>query len=219
MVTVLLETKDLRKTFFSLRALDGVDMHVQAGEMLGIMGPNGSGKSTLLNCLTGVLKPSGGQVFFRGKDITGWQASSVYKLGVARTFQIVQLFPEMTVLDNMLGAIQESEGSMAARLFRFSEDKDRLRAFELLDFLKISYLKDEYPKNLSYGQQKLLDLGMALMPNPSVMLLDEPLAGVNPTLGKEIVGLLLELINTKSYTMVVVEHNTKIMLDICHRLL
>lgn len=218
MSNTVLEIQGLQKSFYGLHALDGVDMVVKEQELLGVMGPNGSGKSTLLNCITGVLTTSGGKVSFQGKDITGWKSSSIYKIGIARTFQLVQLFPEMTVLDNMIGAIQESEGSMFSRLFKFSEENERRKALEILDFLKISHVKENYAKNLSYGQQKLLDLGMVLMSDPSLILLDEPLAGVNPTLGKEIIEHILKLIREKGYTVVIVEHNAKIMLEVCDRI-
>jgi len=214
----VLEIQGLRKNFYGLRALDGVDMALREKELLGLMGPNGSGKSTLLNCITGVLNPAAGKVTFREREITGWKSSSIYKLGIARTFQLVQLFPEMTVLDNMIGAIQESLGTMFGRLFRFSEENEKNKALEILDFLKIYHLKGNLAKNLSYGQQKLLDLGMVLMSEPSVVLLDEPLAGVNPTLGKQIIDHIMELIEVKSCTVLIVEHNAKIMLDICDRI-
>lgn len=214
----VLEIRGLRKNFYGLRALDGVDMALREKELLGLMGPNGSGKSTLLNCITGVLSPAAGKVTFREREITGWKSSSIYKLGIVRTFQLVQLFPEMTVLDNMIGAIQESLGTMFGRLFRFSEEKEKNKALEILDFLKISHLKGNLAKNLSYGQQKLLDLGMVLMSEPSVVLLDEPLAGVNPTLGRQIIDHIMELIEVKFCTVLIVEHNAKIMLDICDRI-
>jgi len=219
MKTIILETKELRKSFYGFHALDNVDIYVYESELLGIMGPNGSGKSTFLDCITGVLKPSGGQVFFMGENITDWKASSVYKLGIGRTFQLVQLFPEMSVLDNILGAAQESKGNVFRRLFRFSENEEYQKATELLKFLRIFSLKDEYAKNLSYGQQKLLDLGMVLMSDPSLILLDEPLAGVNPTLGREIIDRLVRLINNKACTVVIIEHNARLMLEICHRII
>jgi branched-chain amino acid transport system ATP-binding protein len=214
----VLTIRGLRKNFYGLRALDGVDLDIREKELLGLMGPNGSGKSTLLNCMTGVLSPTGGRVCHRDRDITGWRSSSIYRLGIARTFQLVQLFPEMTVLDNMIGAIQEGQGSMFGRLFRFSEELEKAKALELLDFLKISHLQRNLAKNLSYGQQKLLDLGMVLMSDPSVVLLDEPLSGVNPTLGREIVDHILHLIRVRGCTVLIVEHNAKIMLDICDRI-
>jgi branched-chain amino acid transport system ATP-binding protein len=212
------KVEELRKNFYGLRALDGVDMELREKELLGLMGPNGSGKSTLLNCMTGVLSTTGGRVYHRNRDITAWKSSSIYKLGVARTFQLVQLFPEMTVLDNLIGAIQESRGTMFGRLFRFSEEWEKAKAQEILEFLKIAHVKKNLAKNLSYGQQKLVDLGMVLMSDPSVVLLDEPLAGVNPTLGREIIDHILELVKVKSCTVLIIEHNAKIMLEICDRI-
>jgi branched-chain amino acid transport system ATP-binding protein len=194
-------------------------MTVNKQELLGLMGPNGSGKSTLLNCITGVLSTTSGKVYYYGRDITGWKSSSMYKLGIARTFQLVQLFRDMTVIDNMIGAIQESQGSMFSRLFKFSEKDEKEKALQILDFLKIDHLKNNLAKNLSYGQQKLLDMGMVLMSEPSVVLLDEPLAGVNPTLGKEIIDHILDLVKIKCCTVIIVEHNAKIMLDICDRII
>ena len=214
----VLKIQGLRKNFYGLRALDGVDLELKEKELLGLMGPNGSGKSTLLNCMTGVLSTTGGRVFHGSRDITGWKSSSIYKLGVARTFQLVQLFPEMTVMDNMVGAIQESRGTMFGRLFRFSEEWEKDKAESILEFLKIAHVKNSLAKNLSYGQQKLVDLGMVLMSDPSVVLLDEPLAGVNPTLGKEIIDHILELVREKSCAVLIIEHNAKIMLDICDRI-
>jgi branched-chain amino acid transport system ATP-binding protein len=216
-VTTVLRVEKLNKRFYDLRALQDVDINVEKGELVGIMGPNGSGKTTFLNCVTGILQSTAGRVYFHGNDITEWSTSHIHKVGISRTFQIVQLFPEMTVLDNMIGAIQESEGSMIGRLLRISEKKECDKAFELLEFLKIAHLRNEYAKNLSYGQQKLLDLGMALMSDPSLIMLDEPLAGVNPTLGNEIMEHILRLIDERSCTAVIVEHNAKVMLSVCDR--
>ena len=114
----LLEVRDLTKHFFRLSALSGVSLSVERGELLGIIGPNGSGKTTLFNCVTGVLRPSAGQVCFKGEDITGLSADHVHRRGIARTFQLIQLFPEMTVLETMLLAAQEREGSLLGRLVR-----------------------------------------------------------------------------------------------------
>ncbi len=215
----ILKIRNLHKTFYGFKALNGVSIDVNEGELLGIMGPNGSGKSTLLNCITGILPNTKGKVFFREKDITGWKSSSIFKIGIARTFQIVQIFPDLCVLDNILGALQESKGSMFQHLFSINENKEKEKVMEMLDFLKISHLKNENAKNLSYGQQKLLDLGMALIADPSLILLDEPLAGINLTLGREIIKLILKLVKQKSCTIIIIEHNAKVMLDICTRII
>jgi branched-chain amino acid transport system ATP-binding protein len=213
----LLEIRDLTKHFFHFCALSMVSLGVEPGELLGIIGPNGSGKSTLFNCVTGVLRPSRGQVRFKGEDITGLTPDAVYHRGIARTFQLIQIFPEMTVLENMLMASQERKGTLLGRLVRRGEAGETGRAMTLLEHLGIAALKDSLASNLSYGQQKLLDFGMALMPEPEVILLDEPLAGVNPTTIKSLVGHILAL-NTRGYTFVVIEHNMEVVMSLCRRI-
>lgn len=213
----LLEIRDLTKHFFRLSALSRVSLSVEPGELLGIIGPNGSGKTTLFNCVTGVLPPSAGQVLFRDEDITGRTADAVYQRGIARTFQLIQLFPEMTVLENMLVAAQEKKGTLLSRLLRREEVAETSRALELLEFLGILGLRDNLASNLSYGQQKLLDFGMALMSDPQLVLLDEPMAGVNPTMIKNLVGHIREL-NARGYTFVVIEHNMEVVMSLCRRI-
>ena len=213
----LLEIENLTKHFFRLSALSRVSLSVEPGELLGIIGPNGSGKTTLFNCVTGVLRPSDGHVRFRGEDITGRTADTVYRRGIARTFQLIQLFPEMTVLENMLVAAQEKRGTLLSRLLRREEAETATRALELLEFLGIAALKESLASNLSYGQQKLLDFGMALMSDPKLILLDEPMAGVNPTMIKNLIGHILEL-NARGYTFVVIEHNMEVVMSLCRRI-
>jgi branched-chain amino acid transport system ATP-binding protein len=213
----VLEVRDLTKHFYHLSALSGVSLAVEPGELLGLIGPNGSGKTTLFNCVTGVLRPSAGCVTFKGEDITGLTADRVYQRGVSRTFQLIQLFPEMTVLENLLMAGQERRGTLVGRLFRREESKERDRALQLLDFLNLVHLTDHLASDLSYGQQKLLDLGMALMPEPELVLLDEPMAGLNPTIIKSIVEHIQEL-NHRGYTFVVIEHNMEVVMSLCRRI-
>jgi len=213
----LLEVRNLMKHFYGLTALKGVDLHVDEGDLVGLIGPNGSGKTTLFNCVTGILKPSEGKVTFKGKDITNFLPDAIYRMGIGRTFQIVQLFPQMTVLENMTMAIQESQGNMLSRLFKISEAKDQKKAKRLLDFLRISHLSSECAKNLSYGQQKLLDLGMVLMSDPNLILLDEPLAGVNRTLAREIIDRVRDL-NQGGCTFVIIEHDMKVVMNLCERI-
>ena len=214
----LLEIQDLTKHFFRFSALRMVSLGVEPGELLGIIGPNGSGKTTLFHCVTGVLRPSGGQVRFKGEDITGLTADKVYRRGIARTFQLIQIFPEMTVLENMLMAAQERTGTLLGRLCRREKAEETDRAMRRLEFLGIASLKDTPGSNLSYGQQKLLDFGMALMPEPEVILLDEPLAGVNPTMITNLVGHILEL-NGRGQTFVVIEHNMEVVMSLCRRII
>jgi branched-chain amino acid transport system ATP-binding protein len=213
----LLEVRGLTKHFFRLSALSQVSLGVERGDLLGVIGPNGSGKTTLFNCVTGVLRPSGGQVWFRGEDITGLSADLVHRRGIARTFQLIQLFPEMTVLENMLLAGQERHGTLLGRLVRREGAGAADRAHELLEYLGIAGLRDRLASNLSYGQQKLLDFGMALMSRPEVILLDEPLAGVNPTMIKSLVGHIRAL-NAQGHTFVVIEHNMEVVMSLCRRI-
>jgi branched-chain amino acid transport system ATP-binding protein len=216
-MTNILEVRKLRKSFYQLQAVSDVDFEVREGEILGLIGPNGSGKTTLFDCVTGIQRPSGGDVFFMGREITHLSPNRIYRLGIGRTFQLVQLFPDMTVLDNMIMAIQESQGTVLRRLFQIDESKDKQRALELLEFLNILHLKDQLAKNLSYGQQKLLDLGMVLMSDPKLIMLDEPMAGVNATLGCEICERLVEL-NRCGCSFLVIEHNMRMMMGLCHRI-
>jgi branched-chain amino acid transport system ATP-binding protein len=213
----LLQIEDLTKRFFNFSALSGVSLDVEPGELLGIIGPNGSGKTTLFNCVTGVLRPSGGRVRFKGEDITTLGADAVYQRGIARTFQLIQLFPEMTVLENMLMAAQEREGTLLRRLLHRDEAEARARATGLLEYLGIAELGERLASKLSYGQQKLLDFGMALMPEPEMILLDEPLAGVNPTMINHLVDRILAL-NGQGYTFVVIEHNMEVVMSLCRRI-
>jgi branched-chain amino acid transport system ATP-binding protein len=215
--TPLLEIRQLTKHFFRLSALSRVSLSVEPGELLGIIGPNGSGKTTLFNCMTGVLQPSGGEVLFQGQDITGWTPDAVYHLGIARTFQLIQLFPEMTVLENMLVAAQERRGTLWGRLLRREGTEETARARRLLDYLGIATVQTNLASNLSYGQQKLLDFGMALMSEPRLILLDEPLAGVNPTMINTLVERILEL-NAQGFTFVVIEHNMEVVMSLCRRI-
>jgi branched-chain amino acid transport system ATP-binding protein len=214
----LLEVRGLTKDFFHFTALKSVSLDVEAGELLGIIGPNGSGKTTLFNCVTGVLRPSAGQVRFKDEDITGLTADRVCRRGIARTFQLIQIFPEMTVLENMLMAAQERRGSLLGRLVRRDETAETERATRLLEQLGLAALQDHLASNLSYGQQKLLDFGMALMPEPDVVLLDEPLAGVNPTTITTLVGHIRAL-NERGATFVVIEHNMEVVMSLCRRLI
>jgi branched-chain amino acid transport system ATP-binding protein len=145
----ILEVEGVKKLFHGFAALKGVDLYVNEGELFGLIGPNGSGKTTFFNCVTGILKCSGGRVLFKEKEITNSGPAAVYKMGIGRTFQLIEVFPGMTVLDNMLVAIQESQGSMLNRLFKIREEENEKRALELLEFLRISHVKDEFTKNLS----------------------------------------------------------------------
>jgi branched-chain amino acid transport system ATP-binding protein len=213
----LLEIRTLSKHFFRLRAVNEVSFGVEPGELLGLIGPNGSGKTTLFNCVTGILPVTGGQVYFKGEEITDSNPDAVYHRGIARTFQLIQLFPQMTVLDNMLMAGQERKGTMLSRLLHLDETEEKARALKLLGYLDLFEVKDGLAANLSYGEQKILDFGMALMSEPEVILLDEPMAGVNPTVIKRLLGYIQDL-NKQGNTFVVIEHNMQVVMSLCQRI-
>jgi len=213
----LLEVERLKKSFEGFPALKGVDLSVREGELFGLIGPNGSGKTTFFNCVTGVLKCSGGKVLFKGEEITNRGPDRVYRMGIGRTFQLIEVFPGMTVLDNMLMAVQESQGRMFNRLFRIREDNNEKRALQLLDFLRIAHLKDELARNLSYGQQKLLDFGMVLMSQPELILLDEPTCGVEIEMRQEMMRTIRAL-NQQGHTLIVIEHNMDVVMGLCERI-
>ncbi len=218
----LLETIELTKNFFGLTALDKVNLYVNKGEIVGLIGPNGSGKTTLFNCATGVLPVTGGRVKFRGEDITGLKTHEIALKGLSRTFQIIRIFPQMTVMENMLLSIQQHQGERilssilrTPRVRRF-EKEARERGLELLEFVNIAHLKDNLAANLSFGQHKLLEFIMALMPDPEIVLLDEPAAAVNPTMIKKMMDHIFQL-NKEGYTFLIIEHNMDVVMELCNR--
>ena len=218
----LLETIELTKNFFGLTAVDKVDLHVNKGEIVGLIGPNGSGKTTLFNCATGVLPVTGGRVKFKGEDITGLPTHAIALKGLSRTFQIIRIFPKMTVMENMLLSIQQHQGErILSSIFRTPhmrrlEGEARERAVELLEFVDIAHLKDNLAANLSFGQHKLLEFVMALMPDPEIVLLDEPAAAVNPTMIRKMMDHILQL-NKEGYTFFIIEHNMDVVMELCSR--
>ena len=181
-MTAVLEVSKLRKAFGGITAVDGVSFEVHDGEILGIIGPNGSGKSTLFNCVLGQLMPSDGEVRVDGRLTTGMRPCDINRLGVSRTFQLLQVFPQLSVRDNLILAGQEHEGSMYSRLFGPADAGLGAAADQMIEFFRLSHLAGEQAGSLSYGQQKLLDAAMAFMAGPRLVLLDEPAGGVNLTM-------------------------------------
>ncbi len=212
----LLEISHLTKQFYRATALLDVGLTVREGEILGLIGPNGSGKTTAFNCVSGLLTPNRGSIRFRGEEIAGLRPDAIYRRGVGRTFQLLQVFPRMTVLENMLLAAQERTGGIFARITGRDSDETRRRAAELLAFVGIDELAERPAAELSYGQQKLLDFGMALMSEPSLVLLDEPMAGISPTMIVGLAGRILKR-NRAGTTFVIIEHNIGVVMDLCRR--
>jgi ABC-type branched-subunit amino acid transport system ATPase component len=215
---MILEVNDIEKSFGGIKALDGVSVSIENNTISGLIGPNGSGKTTLLNTVSGFLAPDKGTVYFGGKDITSLPPFQVSRLGMTRTFQITRLFRGMTVLESMLLASKTQDDGLFPVFFNRkklmeTERRDVQKAVEILDFLEIEHLKHEYAVALSGGQQKLLSLGMALMADPSMVLLDEPVAGVNPTLANKIFKKVM--LEKEKRTFLVVEHNIDILMNFC----
>lgn len=213
----LLEVRDMRRSFGAIRALDGVSFAVRRGEILGIVGPNGSGKTTLFNCILGQLRPHGGEVLLDGAAVSGLSPVRLARLGIGRTFQMLQVFGGMNVRDNLIVAAQEHSGSLASRLFSPPDAGFGARAEEMLDFFKLRHLADEPAGDCSFGQQKLLDIAMALMSGPRLALLDEPAGGVNPAILSDLHDMLGRLNRERGATFLVIEHNMDFVMSLCHR--
>jgi branched-chain amino acid transport system ATP-binding protein len=218
-VTALLEVSGLSKRYGAIEAVRSASFSVATGEVLGIIGPNGSGKTTLFNCILGQATPSAGTVRFRGADLTGASPLAVSRRGVGRTFQSLQVFGSLSVRDNLIVAAQELAGSMAARLLAPSEAGLGARVDAMIERLRLGRVASLPAGHLSYGQQKLVDIAMAFMGEPALVLLDEPAAGINPALVEELRGLLDGLNRERGTTFVVIEHNMDFVMRLAHRVL
>ena len=221
-----LEVESLRKTFGGIVAVDDISFDVEQGTLTGLIGPNGAGKSTTFNLITGMLDPDSGTVRFDGEDITGMEPYEVSNQGLARTFQIARELEEMTVLENMMlaptGQIGESLWRSVLPItrgdVREQETEQLERVWEVLDFFEIDHLADEYARNLSGGQRKLLEMARALLTDPDMLLLDEPFAGVNPSLEKRLLKHIHEL-REDGYTFLIVEHDMDLIMQNCERVI
>lgn len=218
-MTSVLAVSNLRKTFGGITAVDGVSFEVRDGEILGIIGPNGSGKSTLFNCVLGQLRPTAGEVRIDGMLTTGMRPCDLNRLGVSRTFQLLQVFPQLSVRDNLILAGQEHQGSMTSRLFGRSDAGLGGAAEKMIEFFRLSHLADEQAGSLSYGQQKLLDAAMAFMAGPRLVLLDEPAGGVNLTMLGNLRERLQAFHAEGKATFVVIEHQMEFVMALCTRVL
>jgi branched-chain amino acid transport system ATP-binding protein len=215
----VLEVRDLKKTFGGIVAVDGVSFGVEEGEILGIIGPNGSGKSTLFNCILGQLQPTSGDVSLDGRPVTGIRPCDLNRRGVSRTFQLLQIFPQLTVRENLFLAGQEHQGTMLSRLVGRADAGLGAAAEQMLGFFRLGHLADDAAGDLSYGQQKLLDVAMAFMARPRLALLDEPAGGVNPTMLASLSERLKAINTEQGATFVVIEHNMEFVMDLCDRIL
>ncbi len=205
----LLEARDLRVHFGGVHAVDGVDLVLRKGEILGLIGPNGAGKTTLVNALSGFQKPTAGTVFMNGRDVTGWDPPRLARIGLTRTFQSVRLFPDLTVLENVeLGGVGVGMRRAAARTW----------ARELLERLELDDKAHLYGTGLPHGLERRLGIVRALAARPSFLLLDEPAAGLNEQESDELVDALTLIREDFSCALVVIEHDMRVIMRLCERI-
>jgi len=217
----MLSVKGVHKSFGGIKALRGVSLKVEQGSITGLIGPNGSGKTTLFNVISGFYPKDAGEITFKGRRIDGLPPHEIARMGLCRTFQISRIPQRMTVLENMLLAPQGQlgEGVMGALLRRrrvLSQERANLeKALSLLELVGLYDWRNEYSGNLSGGQKKLLSLARVLMADPELILLDEPTAGVNPTLIKSLLEVIQRLKDERGKTFLVIEHNMRVISSIC----
>ncbi len=222
----LLEIKGLKKAFGGVQALGGVDFHVDEGEVVSVIGPNGAGKTSFFNVISGMFEPDEGEIIFEGEEISGLDPSLVTTRGIARTFQNVRLFPNMTVLENVMVAqhCRTHQGIIPAILrtkaFRAEEEMIEEKAKEVLSFFGsrlVGYRFDQPAFVLSYANRRRLEIARAMATEPRLLLLDEPVAGMNPRETLELTGLIRKLCDDKGFTVVVIEHDMKVVRDVSDR--
>jgi branched-chain amino acid transport system ATP-binding protein len=217
----ILTAKNLHKTFGGVSALNGVNFSVERKSITGLIGPNGSGKTTLFNVLTGFITPDKGIIEFNGSDLTRLSVDKIANKGVIRSFQIPKPFSKMTVMENILISAKYQIGENILPIFLRKKDifeqehNNYAKGKKILDLLELSHLENEFAASLSGGQRKLLELARILMADPEIILLDEPVAGVNPTLANKIFEKIIELRNEFEKTFLIVEHNIDIVKNYC----
>ena len=210
-----LQVDNVAKHYGAIRAVDGVSLSVAPGEIVGVIGPNGSGKTTLFNAILGQIKPSSGRVAFCGEDITGMAPLELARRGIGRTFQTLQVFTQLSVRDNLIAAAQEFRGTLPQRLLAPPDAGLGGEADRMIDLFRLNHVASLPAGTLSYGQQKLIDIAMAFMASPRLVLLDEPCAGVNPSLVDLLRELLVELNRSQGGSFVVIEHNMDFIMKLC----
>jgi branched-chain amino acid transport system ATP-binding protein len=216
----LLEVTRLRKEFGGLVAVDSVDFRIEAGTIVSLIGPNGAGKTTFFNMLTGVYKPTAGTVVFNGQDVTGKPPHAITERGVGRTFQNIRLFQNMTALENvMVGMHSRLKGNVLTAVLRTptvrrEEERARDRGRELLEFSGLRRVEDDFAKNLSYGDQRRLEVARALATEPKLLLLDEPTAGMNPQETVAFTQFVEKLRTEQGLTVLLIEHDMKVVMGI-----
>ena len=217
----MIVVENLVKTFGGFRAVDGASLSIEEGTITGLIGPNGAGKTTLFNVIAGVLSPTEGRVTMQGEDITGLPPHTLFDKGLLRTFQIAHEFSSLTVRENLMMVPDEQSGEVLINTWfnrtKVAKEEERIRrkADEVIDFLNLDHLAEEPASNLSGGQKKLLELGRAMMADPDIVLLDEPGAGVNPTLLGDLAEMIERLNRERHYTFCIIEHNMDMIARLC----
>ena len=220
----LLKTTNLGISFGGLRAVDDVNMEIKDGELIGLIGPNGAGKTTIFNLLTGVYKPTDGDISLNGISINKKNTPQIVALGVARTFQNIRLFKNLSVLDNVKMALNSSMKyntfEAIFRLPRFWKEEKEItdKALDLLDIFDMAEMANIISGNLSYGQQRKLEIARALATNPKLLLLDEPAAGMNPNETRELMNTISFIRNKFNIAILLIEHDMDLVMGICERL-
>ncbi|GAA4355424.1 ABC transporter ATP-binding protein [Angustibacter luteus] len=220
---VLLSLDDVTLRFGGVVALDGVSFDIRRGEILGLIGPNGAGKTTCFNAMTGVYQVTSGQVSFNGSSLAGLHKFAITKLGIARTFQNIRLFGNMTALENILvGADAQHSTGLFSSLFKLpkhrrEETEGHDKARELLKFMGLSKRADELARNLPYGDQRRLEIARALATNPQLLCLDEPAAGFNPAEKRDLMDLIRR-IRDQGYTVLLIEHDMRLVMGVTDRI-
>lgn len=221
----MLRLEKVYKNFGGIQALSGVSFHVEPGSITGLIGPNGSGKSTCFNVITGFYSRDGGDIYFKGEKLGHLEPFEIARKGIGRTFQISQAPEKMTVMENLLLAPKIQTGERLFNIFLKperikQETKEYMESInDILKLLKLYDLRNEYAGNLSGGQKKLLSLGRILISDPTLILLDEPTAGVNPTLINDLITAIKRLRDERGETVLIVEHNMKVISQICDKVI
>ena len=224
MAELVLETKELGISFGGLKAVQNVNLKVEKNELYGLIGPNGAGKTTVFNLLTGVYKPTSGRFFLCGEDLTGKSPIEINRRGIARTFQNIRLFNKLTVLENVMVGLSNQipcnlvESVLRLPKYRKTEKEYKERAVELLKVFQLEEYADYLAENLPYGKQRKLEIARAMATNPSLLLLDEPAAGMNPNETQELMDDIMFIRENFGMTILLIEHDMRLVGGICENL-
>ena len=222
--TVLLKAENLEKKFGGILALDRYNVRIHAGELVGLIGPNGAGKTTVFNLLSGVLNPTGGRIYFNGRDITRLRPDENAALGIARTFQNIRLFKELSVIDNIKIAFHMRLGKgfwhtfFHTPAYRQTESEMERRANEFIELFDLASVRHMAAKNLPYGIQRRVEIARAMATLPRLLLLDEPSAGLNPSETEELKKILIDIHETYGLAIFLVEHDMQLIMNICQKI-